>query len=108
MLFFIGVLPVRAEVCLAPSHHGLQDGDEALTEFGKRIFHLRRDFLVDFPMEDIEADLQEAQKMYRRFVGRKVTRTFLTGANPYVLKYDRHIRRRAWGGRGEENRRCME
>ncbi len=41
------------------------------------------------PMEDIEADLKEAQKMYRRFMGRKVPRTFLTGANPFVLKYDR-------------------
>ena len=41
------------------------------------------------PMEDIEADLKEAQRMYRRFMGRKVTRTFLTGANPFVLKYDR-------------------
>lgn len=41
------------------------------------------------PLEDIEADLKEAQKMYRRFLGRKVTRTFLTGANPFVLKYDR-------------------
>ena len=41
------------------------------------------------PMEDIEADLKEAQKMYHRFMGRKVTRTFLTGANPFVLKYDR-------------------
>ncbi|MCI8798065.1 MAG: radical SAM protein [Dorea sp.] len=41
------------------------------------------------PMEDIEADLKEAQKMYRRFMGRKVTRIFLTGANPFVLKYDR-------------------
>lgn len=40
-------------------------------------------------MEDIEADLQEAQKMYRSFCGRKVTRIFLTGANPFVLKYDR-------------------
>ena len=29
------------------------------------------------PMEDIEADLKEAQKMYRRFMGRKVSRTFL-------------------------------
>ncbi len=41
------------------------------------------------PMEDIEADLKEAQEMYRRFMGRKVTRIFLTGANPFVLKYDR-------------------
>nr|WP_300859506.1 radical SAM protein [uncultured Acetatifactor sp.] len=41
------------------------------------------------PMEDIEADLKEAQKTYHRFMGRKVTRTFLTGGNPFVLKYDR-------------------
>ena len=41
------------------------------------------------PMEDVEADLKEARTMYRRFMGRKVTRTFLTGANPFVLKYDR-------------------
>ena len=41
------------------------------------------------PTEDIEADLKEAQKMYRRYMGRMVTRTFLTGANPFVLKYDR-------------------
>ncbi len=41
------------------------------------------------PMEDIEADLKEAQKMYRSFCGRKATRTFLTGGNPFVLKYDR-------------------
>ncbi len=40
-------------------------------------------------LEDIEADLKEAQKMYRRFLGRKPSRTFLTGANPFVLKYDR-------------------
>lgn len=41
------------------------------------------------PMEDIEADLKEAQEMYRSFSGRKVSRTFLTGANPFVLQYDR-------------------
>ena len=41
------------------------------------------------PMEDIEADLKEAQEMYRSFFGGKVSRTFLTGANPFVLKYDR-------------------
>ncbi len=41
------------------------------------------------PMEDIEADLKEAQKTYHRFMGRRVTRTFLTGGNPFVLKYDR-------------------
>ena len=41
------------------------------------------------PMENIEADLKEAHKMYHQFTGRKLTRTFLTGANPFVLKYDR-------------------
>ncbi len=41
------------------------------------------------PMEDIEADLKEAQKMYRSFGGRKATRTFLTGANPFVMKYEK-------------------
>jgi radical SAM superfamily enzyme YgiQ (UPF0313 family) len=40
-------------------------------------------------MEDIEEDLKEAQITYRRFMGRKVLRTFLTGTNPFVLKYDR-------------------
>ncbi len=39
--------------------------------------------------EDIESDLKEAQKMHRSFGRRKVPRTFLTGANPFVLKYDR-------------------
>ncbi len=41
------------------------------------------------PMEDIEADLKEAQKMYRSFGGRKAIRTFLTGANPFVMKYEK-------------------
>lgn len=41
------------------------------------------------PIEDIEADLKEAQKMFRFLSGRNATRTFLTGANPFVLKYDR-------------------
>ena len=35
MLFFIGILVIRAEVCFAPCHHGLQDGDEALPKLGK-------------------------------------------------------------------------
>ncbi len=52
MLFLIRILPVRAEICLAPRHHGLQDGDEALPEFCERIFHFRWDFPVDFPMEE--------------------------------------------------------
>ena len=44
------------------------------------------------PMEDIKADLIEAQKAYRSFYGRKVTRTFLTGANPFVLKFEKLIK----------------
>lgn len=40
-------------------------------------------------MEDIKADLKEAQRTYRHFTGRKVSRIFLTGATPFVLKYDR-------------------
>lgn len=41
------------------------------------------------PLEDIEADLKEAQGMYRYDGGHKITRTFLTGANPFVLNFDR-------------------
>ena len=38
------------------------------------------------PLEDIEADLQEAAKRNRMW-GWKVRRVFLTGANPFVLRY---------------------
>lgn len=41
------------------------------------------------PIEDIEADLKEAQKRYRRFGSWKVSRVFLTGANPFVLQYEK-------------------
>jgi hypothetical protein len=41
------------------------------------------------PVKDIEADLKEARKIYRSFNGGKVSRTFLTGANPFVLKYEK-------------------
>ena len=43
------------------------------------------------PLEDIEADLKEAKGLYRFWIGHKVSRTFLTGANPFVLNYDRLI-----------------
>ena len=33
LLIFIGILPIRAEICLAPCHHSLQNGDEAFAEF---------------------------------------------------------------------------
>lgn len=41
------------------------------------------------PLEDIAADIKEASEMYRRLQGHQITRTFLTGANPFVLRYDR-------------------
>lgn len=41
------------------------------------------------PPEDIEADLQEAMEYYKLLGGRKVTRTFLTGANPFVLSSEK-------------------
>ena len=52
------------------------------------------------PLEDIESDLQEAQMLYHtptshlsaRLSGRNtepVRRVFLTGANPFVLRFDR-------------------
>ncbi len=39
-----------------------------------------------YPLEDIEADLQEAAKRNRMW-GWKDRRVFLTGANPFVLRY---------------------
>lgn len=41
------------------------------------------------PMDDIEADLREAKAQVGKWKEYKVWRTFLTGANPFVLKYDR-------------------
>lgn len=43
------------------------------------------------PLEDIEADLKEAKGSFNFFVPHKVARTFLTGANPFVLKASRLI-----------------
>lgn len=40
-------------------------------------------------LEDIEADLQEAKKQFRFWNQSKVTRTFLTGGNPFVLEFKR-------------------
>lgn len=41
------------------------------------------------PIEDIEADLEEARQRYGRFPKCRVKRVFLTGANPFVLTYER-------------------
>ncbi len=35
MLFLIGILVIRAEVCFAPCHHRLQNRDEALPKLGQ-------------------------------------------------------------------------
>lgn len=40
------------------------------------------------PLEDVEEDLKEARDLLGR-QNRSITRTFLTGANPFVLKTDR-------------------
>lgn len=44
------------------------------------------------PMEDVEADLKEASGQYRFWKGYTVSRTFLTGANPFVLKAEKLLR----------------
>lgn len=41
------------------------------------------------PLEDVEADLKEAKRQFQSWKQYKIYRTFLTGANPFVLKYDR-------------------
>jgi len=43
------------------------------------------------PLEDVEADLKEAQKQFRLWNNYQVSRTFLTGANPFALQFDRLI-----------------
>lgn len=44
------------------------------------------------PMEDVEEDLKEARQRYRMWKGYQVSRTFLTGANPFVLKAEKLLR----------------
>lgn len=41
------------------------------------------------PLEDVEADLIEAQAEVRSWHGQRVERIYLVGANPFVLKFDR-------------------
>lgn len=41
------------------------------------------------PLEDIEADLKEAKGQFRLWTPHKVSRTFLVGANPFVLNASR-------------------
>ena len=68
------------EVTAGCTHHGCK----FCTLYADLPFRFRMS-----PMEDIEADLKEARKMCGILTDRKVSRTFLTGANPFVLKYDR-------------------
>lgn len=44
------------------------------------------------PLEDIEADLKEAKGQFHLWNNYKVERTFLTGANPFVLKAERLLK----------------
>lgn len=47
-------------------------------------FHFRMS-----PIENIEADLREAGRLYKIWRGHKIKRIFLTGANPFVLQYEK-------------------
>lgn len=41
------------------------------------------------PLEDVEADLAEAKQFYQKWKGYRIERTFLTGANPFVLQTEK-------------------
>ncbi len=41
------------------------------------------------PMEDVECDLQEVKEAAKGLNSRRIGRVFLTGANPFVLPYDK-------------------
>lgn len=43
------------------------------------------------PMADIESDLKEVQKAIESGNGQGIARVFLTGANPFVLSYDKLV-----------------
>ena len=43
------------------------------------------------PLEDIECDLQEVKREIKGWNSRRINRVFLTGANPFVLSYDKLI-----------------
>lgn len=43
------------------------------------------------PIVDIESDLKEAQEQFRLWKHKRVSRVFLTGANPFVLNFDKLI-----------------
>ncbi len=41
------------------------------------------------PMEDIECDLREVKRGFKGWNSGRIDRVFLTGANPFVLSYDK-------------------
>ena len=41
------------------------------------------------PLEDIECDLQEVKRAAKDWNSGRTSRVFLTGANPFVLSYDK-------------------
>ena len=80
--------PYEASSLLFGSYRGLYAPQMQI------LYALRRSGPFPFrmsPMGDIEGDLKEVQKKYCSFCGRKATRTFLTGAPPFVLKYNRLV-----------------
>lgn len=44
------------------------------------------------PLEDIETDLKEARERFRLWKNYNISRTFLTGANPFVLKFEKLLK----------------
>lgn len=44
------------------------------------------------PIEDIESDLREVREAVKGWSGGHIRRVFLTGANPFVLSYDKLVR----------------
>lgn len=68
------------EVTAGCTHHGCR----FCTLYADLPFRFRMS-----PMEDIEADLKELRQMYHCFTEKKPSRTFLTGANSFVLKYEK-------------------
>ncbi len=70
----------------------LLEATAGCTHHGCKFCTLYNDLPFPFrmsPLADIEADLEEARRRYRRFPNVNVKRVFLTGANPFVLKYER-------------------
>lgn len=68
------------EVTIGCTHHKCK--------FCKLYSELPFDFKMS-PWEDIEEDLGEVEQILKRYKGHTFKRTFLTGANPFVLSYER-------------------